>query len=510
MLGKICYILFDEVKFNMQETKTLKLNYKRTLIIGFAFFSILMVWQAYNFYCPLFLRTLLQGILASKNVTQYTDFIIGVIMASDNVLALVMLPVFGKLSDKTKTKYGKRMPYIILGMVATCLIFPFMALCYIWNSLVGLIIMMLLVLIIMNVYRSPAVALMPDVTPKPLRSSANGLINLVGYFGPIVISVVNMIPAFTFSQGDKNILHILVPVIVVLLSVIAAIVILVLKINEPKILEEVAPELKLGEELSTAETKVEEEQPLTKRDRINMWILLAAVCLWFMAFNAMETFNSTYADNYFSTYEEVVVSEDEFADDTYYVYEDGEYVTVEVFDSNATYYIKAKSGSGIASTGTIILTLTSVVTFAVAGWFAMKFGRKANVVAGIVLLIAGFLLIYLLGVGKPSALIYAYFVLLGIGWALINVNSYPMMVEMSSSKEIGKYTGYYYTASMLAQSLTPILMGAIIAFAEGVTLRHLFLYSTIVAVIALVFFIFFKENRKNVKASVGLSSFDQD
>ena len=142
MLGKICYILFDEVKFNMQETKTLKLNYKRTLIIGFAFFSILMVWQAYNFYCPLFLRTLLQGILASKNATQYTDFIIGVIMASDNVLALVMLPVFGKLSDKTKTKYGKRMPYIILGMVATCLIFPFMALCYIWNSLVGLIIMM--------------------------------------------------------------------------------------------------------------------------------------------------------------------------------------------------------------------------------------------------------------------------------------------------------------------------------------------------------------------------------
>ena len=216
---------------------------------------------------------------------------------------------------ETKTKYGKRMPYIILGMAATCLIFPFMALCYIWNSLVGLIIVMLLVLIVMNIYRSPAVALMPDVTPKPLRSSANGLINLVGYFGPIVISVVNMIPAFTFSQGDKNILHILVPVIVVLLSVIAAIVILVLKINEPKILEEVAPELKLGEELSTAETKVEEDEPLTKRDRINMWILLAAVCLWFMAFNAMETFNSTYADNYFSTYEEVVVSEDEFAYD---------------------------------------------------------------------------------------------------------------------------------------------------------------------------------------------------
>lgn len=495
----------------MQETKTLKLNYKRTLIIGFAFFSILMVWQAYNFYCPLFLRTLLKDILAAKNASQYTDFIIGAIMASDNVLALVMLPVFGKLSDKTKTKYGKRMPYIILGMIATCLVFPFMALCYLWNSLVGLIITMLLVLLIMNIYRSPAVALMPDVTPKPLRSSANGLINLVGYFGPIVISIVNMVPFFTFSQGDTNLLHVLVPVIVVLISVVVAIVVLILKINEPKILEEVAPELAIGEEMSTAETKVEEDQPLTKRDRINMWILLVAVCLWFMAFNAMETFNSTYADNYFSTYEAAEVASEEFQAGTYYVLEDGEYVLVETFDATQDYYIKVKSGSGIASTGTIILTLTSVVTFAVAGWFAMKFGRKINVVVGIVLLIAGFLLTYLLGVGKPGALIYVYFVLLGIGWALINVNSYPMMVEMSSSKEIGKYTGYYYTASMLAQSLTPILMGAIIAFVESVTLRHLFLYSTLVAVCALIVFVFFKENRKNVKAGkVGLSSFDQD
>ncbi|MBQ3253219.1 MAG: MFS transporter, partial [Acholeplasmatales bacterium] len=174
------------------ENVVLKLNYKRTLIIGFAFFTILMVWQAYNFYCPLYLKYLLKDILEEKDITQYTEFIVGCIMALDNVLALFLLPIFGKLSDKTNTKYGKRMPYIIIGMATTIRVFPFISICYMANSLVGVIIVMLLVLVIMNIYRSPAVALMPDVTPKPLRSSANGLINLVGYFGPVLISVVNM------------------------------------------------------------------------------------------------------------------------------------------------------------------------------------------------------------------------------------------------------------------------------------------------------------------------------
>ena len=174
------------------------------MLIGFAFFTILMVWQAYNFYCPLILNTLLSDILQENNATQYSEFIVGAIMALDNVLALFMLPIFGKLSDKTKTKYGKRMPYIILGMIATVIVFPFMALCYIWNSLVGLIVTMLVVLVIMNIYRSPAVALMPDVTPKPLRSTANGLINLVGYFGPILITVVNMVPFLKIGRDETS------------------------------------------------------------------------------------------------------------------------------------------------------------------------------------------------------------------------------------------------------------------------------------------------------------------
>ena len=487
----------------------LKLNYKRTMIIGFAFFSILMVWQAYNFYCPLFLKTLLGNILSRKSM-KYSEFIVGTIMALDNVLALFMLPIFGKLSDKTKTKYGKRMPYIILGMIATCIIFPFMALFYLWNNLAGLIVSMFLVLVIMNIYRSPAVALMPDLTPKPLRSQANGLVNLVGYFGPILISVVNMLPFLKFTQNETSIIKTLVPVFVVLISVIIAIVVLVFKIKENEILDSVKDELIEGEKRSLAETKHISDEPLTKKDKKNIVILLISVCLWFMCFNAVETFNSTYTDDYYSSYNVAQVKEEQFNDNQYYILENEKYILAESFDNEITYYEK-DSGSSVASMGTIILTVSSVITFAVAGYFAQKFGRKPNVIVGISLLIIGCLLIHLLGVGKPSPIVYFYFVLLGIGWALINVNSYPMMVEMSSSKEIGKYTGLYYTASMLAQSLTPILMGGIIAFVPGVTLKQLFLYSCIMAILALLVFIFFKEDKSKIKEiKSGLSAFEQD
>ena len=502
--------------------KKLKLNYKRTLIIGFTFFSILMVWQGYNFYCPLYLKHLLADVLEKNNATKYSEFVVGVIMALDNVLALFMLPLFGRLSDKTKTKFGKRMPYIILGMIATLIAYPFMALCYLWNTLAGLIITMLIVLIIMNIYRSPAVALMPDVTPKPLRSTANGLINLVGYMGPILITIVNMIPFFTFSQGDKGLVHVLVPVIVVEVSLIIAIVVLVLKIKENKILEEMKPELELGEELSLTEEKVEDDKPLSKKDKRNMIILLIAVCFWFMSFNAIETFNSTYFDEY---YTQMSVNEKEYSDnETYYVtttqdnadyvLDDVKYVEIALTHEQFTnytgdLYIKSYKGSSIASVATIILTVSAIVTFIVAGFFAIKFGRKLNIMVGILCLIVGFFVINFIKVN--SFIIYIMFFIVGAGWALINVNSYPMMVEMSSSKNIGKYTGLYYTASMIAQSVTPILLGAIIAFVPSITLKHLFVYAGIMAMIAFILILFFKENKEKVKEiKKGLSAFDQD
>lgn len=154
------------------EKKQLKLNYKNTFLIGLAFFAILMLWQVYNTYCPLILEELLANRYEDANKLTY---VIGIIMAMDNLAALILMPIFGVLSDKTKTKKGKRMPYILIGMLASALLFPLIATFYLLNSLMGVILLMMLVLIIMQGYRSPAVALMPDITPKPLRSKANGI-----------------------------------------------------------------------------------------------------------------------------------------------------------------------------------------------------------------------------------------------------------------------------------------------------------------------------------------------
>ena len=132
----------------MQEKK-LKLNYKRTFYMGFAFFAILMLWQMYNYYCPLFLESMLGDSKA---------YVIGLIMAADNIFAIFMLPLFGSLSDKTHTKWGRRMPYLVVGMIASAICFPLIAVMYYVNSLVGLIIMMGLILIIMNIYRNTAVS----------------------------------------------------------------------------------------------------------------------------------------------------------------------------------------------------------------------------------------------------------------------------------------------------------------------------------------------------------------
>lgn len=456
--------------------KSLKLNYKNTLIIGLAFLGILMLWQVYNTYCPIILDYLLKSHF-DPNKDYY--YITGVIMALDNLVALIIMPIFGNLSDKTKTKYGKRMPYILIGSIVSALIFPFIAVTFIINSLAGVIITMCLILIIMQSYRSPAVALMPDLTPKPLRSSANGVINLVGYFGAIIAALLGMIFKIkdtTTMEEAGNIA--LVPFIITSVVMIIITVVLALKINENKLLEEMRPELELGEELSETIEKVEEDKPLSKEDKKNMWILIASIFFWFMAFNSVETFNSLFCT-------------------------------------------KILNSSGVHGTFTIVLTLSSVATFATLSSLSKKIGRKYTVSIGLGCLVLGFLIMsifaYTLDTSKENSFVIIYLatVILGVGWALVNINSYPMMVEMASGKNIGKFTGYYYGASMLAQSITPILVGLIMSN-SNVGLKALYLYACVFMVIALVTFIFIKENKetrlklKNSVSKKGFEMLDQD
>lgn len=438
------------------EKRELKLNYKNTFIIGLAFLGILMLWQVYNTYCPIILEYLLKlNFGADKDYF----YITGIIMAIDNVVALIVMPIFGNMSDRTKTKYGKRMPYIIIGSILSAIIFPFIAVAFIVNSLVGVIITMCLILVIMQGYRSPAVALMPDLTPKPLRSSANGIINLVGYFGAITAAGIGMVFSIKDTTPIDEATSIAIyPFIITTVVMLVITVVLAFKLNENKLLEEMQDDLKLGEEMSETLEIIEEDKPLSKKDKGNLWVLIISIFLWFMAFNSVETFNSLFCKDIFGN-------------------------------------------SSVHGTFTIILTFSSVLAFALLSSLSRKIGRKFTIALGLVLMIIGFLYVSVFTYtmdpnieNNSFIIVYVSTVLLGFGWALINVNSYPMMVEMASGKNIGKFTGYYYSASMLAQSITPILVG-IIMTNSNIGLKALYVYACVFMVLALFTFTFIKENR---------------
>jgi len=436
---------------NIMETQQLKLNYKRTFIIGLTFFTILMLWQMYNYYCPLFLDRLL---ISNYGEGDY-NYLIGIIMAADNILALFLMPLFGSLSDKTNTKIGKRMPFILVGTIASMILFPFIPFFFAKNSLVGVIVVMGLILIFMQMFRNPAVSLMPDVTPKPLRATANGIINFVGYVGAIFAGALQMISLFkmpTKGQDIPNPYLFIIPFALTSILMLASLIILICKINENKLAKELKEELELGERLAETEAAMQESHELTKRDKINLVLLIVAIFLWFMAFNAVETFWSTYG-------------------------------------------IKVMNKSSV-SIATIALTVASMITFIPAGKLVQKIGRKWSIVIGLGLMILtlGSCFIISLTPLKESLIIYIIlFAIAGVGWAFINISSYPMVVEMSDKNSVGKYTGLYYTSSMLAQSITPIAVGFLM---DALGYEALFAYSTVFMAIALVVFIFIKNKRK--------------
>ncbi|MFH5882030.1 MAG: MFS transporter [Candidatus Izemoplasmataceae bacterium] len=441
----------------------LKLNFKTTIYIGFAFFSILMLWQIYNVYGSYFLDLLLESRIPVRTDRSY---IVGIIMALDNFFALFMLPIFGALSDRTKSRFGRRMPYIMFGMLASAILFPMIAVVFILNSLVGVIGMMLLILIIMNIYRNPAIALMPDVTPKPLRSKANGFINLIGYVGAILAGGLALIfgPGAGETINDISTFRLILPFIIVSGFMVVALIVLVVKIKENKLVEDVAEDMLIGETYSDTVGVISESEPLSKGDRFNMIILLISVFLWFAAFNAIETFISIYSEEVLNDF----------------------------------------SFSGLI---VIVLVMSSIVTFVPAGYLASYVGRKRSVVIGLGLMIFGLLIS--LSINAATAPFLIGIVFAGVGWAMINVNSYPMMVEMAHKNNVGRYTGYYYISSMLAQTFTPIVAGLVIMIGE--TYEMLFPYSGVLAACAFVVFIFFKEKKNGPREiKTGLDAFDVD
>lgn len=381
--------------------------------------SISAFWQLYDSIIPLVL----------KNTFGIGDTWAGAIMAIDNVLALFMLPLFGALSDQVDTKIGKRMPFIVGGTIAAVIS---MILLPIADNLVSLpffVIALLFTLLAMSTYRSPAVALMPDVTPKPLRSQANGIINLMGALGAVFsLALISILVPHTGKPDYFSIFAIVAGLMAV------AVTILFFTIKENEIAEE------MEEHLEPEEKEVQAEggkmEPAVKRSLI---FLLASIFFWFFSYNAVTTAFSKYAQDFLGI-----------------------------------------PGGGFANS-LMLATLAAVVAFIPAGFLAAKIGRKRTILGGITLLCISFAIAATLRAYTP--LLNILLILIGFGWAAINVNSYPMVVEMSKGAEVGRFTGYYYTASMAAQILTPILSGF---FLEYVGYDTLFPYAVVFMVIALI------------------------
>ncbi|MBR4091416.1 MAG: MFS transporter, partial [Mogibacterium sp.] len=389
----------------------MKLNNKRTVLVGLAFLSICAFWQMYDNVVPLILT----------KTFHLNETFSGAIMAADNVLALFLLPFFGTLSDRTDTKLGKRTPYILGGTLAAVIllnILPLLDNSYYaaagTGKMIAFVVALGLLLISMGTYRSPAVALMPDVTPKPLRSRANAIINLMGAVGGIIYLAI----AAVMYPNSKvlGLDHVNYQPLFIVVALIMAVSIIVMKltINEPKLVAENRALEAEHPEWNLAEDDGSGNEVLPANVKRSLGFLLASIALWFIGYNGITTWFTTYVDKVMG------------------------------------------QGLGGASTCLLIATGGAIISYIPIGSLAHRIGRKRTIMIGIVLLASCFAGGYFLTTAFSSinAIMFVVFALVGFAWAAINVNSLPMVVEMCRGSDIGKFTGYYYTASMAAQVVT--------------------------------------------------------
>ncbi|MBQ7010149.1 MAG: MFS transporter [Clostridia bacterium] len=498
----------------------MKLNYKRTFFVGFAFFLICTFWQAYD--------TVVPKILTDKFGLDQTWS--GAVMAMDNIFALFLLPLFGTLSDKCKSKMGKRSPFILFGTIIACVAFIMMSVAdnsqlkrmeavaptaenaqvLLYNedltiktpdgetvkitekfsleeysaiqirndkgdvtaeytdyvvparqayaarlteedpsSLIFFMAMLLMALLSMATFRSPAVALMPDVTVKPLRSKANSIINLMGAVGGIIVLILGMV--FSTGKPENALMS-----YTLFFGVIAGIMLLSLAaffatVRENRFVREMEEQsAALG--IDTAEDGEEQRSngKMSKKEFRSLMFILASVVLWFMGYNAVTSKYSVYAS------------------------------TILNLDYNMTLTIASAA---------------AIVSYIPVGNISSKIGRKKMIMAGVIILGTSFFVASFMRSESPLWLMNILFAMAGVGWASINVNSYPMVVELSRGGDVGKYTGFYYTASMAAQTATPIISG----FFMDIKMTSLFVYATICVALAFLTMMFVRHGDNKPK-----------
>ena len=442
----------------------MKLNYGRTVRIGFAFLAICAFWQMYNNVIPLILT----------NTFHMNESLSGAIMAADNVLALFLLPLFGSLSDKCKSPMGRRKPFILAGTVLSVLLMllvpvldnryfshPSQELSVVFVCVLGLL------LIAMGTYRSPAVALMPDLTPKPFRSRANAVINLMGALGGIIYLILASI---LYSEArTKGLAHVnYLPLFLIVAAImVLSLLIVLFTINEPALRLQVENYEKDHPEQETAPVGDDGSRTLPPAVKRSLIFLLISVSLWFISYNAVETWFTTYAQRMWGM------------------------------------------SLGSASLCLTIATGGAILSYIPIGQAAARFGRRRVIIAGVILLASCFfvLFIYTLLSGSFHPILYLLLLLIGLAWAAINVNSLPMVLEMCSGAEIGRFTGLYYTFSMAAQIVTPVAAGTLM---NRIGYTSLFIYSTLFAGMAFLTMSQVKHGDTKVQAKRGLEAYDID
>jgi len=511
----------------------MKLNYKRTILVGFAFFLISAFWQAYDATIPV--------ILTNKFGMSQTWS--GVIMALDNILAVFMLPLFGALSDKCNTRYGKRTPFITVGTIIAAA--AIIALSFVDNAqlrnisdvskiddptalgiiydtqadaklqtpdgdqfvlsdlytkdaftqistetgdttaytnyvvparqayaaaqtktnptpLIVFVVLLLVVLIAMATFRSPAVALMPDVTIKPLRSKANAIINLMGTAGGIIVLVLGIVFATSSVQNQLMSYNAYYGVVAGLM--LLSLAIFLMTVREPQWSKQMHDDsIRYGIEEIEVDSP-DQKRNLSTSEKRSLIFILASIALWYFGYNAVTSKYAVYAGNILN------------------------------MDYNTTL---------------LLAQAAAIVAYLPAGMVATKIGRKKTILGGIVMLTTAFGAASFMRAGSSVILMNVLFALAGIGWATINVNSFPMVVEMCSGSDIGKYTGFYYTASMSAQIVTPMLSGMLMDM-DGIGMTVLFPYAAVFAGLAFVTMSFVKHGDAKPEKKTGLEALDID
>lgn len=414
-IQSVCRMGIDMEKEN-------KLNYGRTFLIGLAFMSICSFWQVYDNIIPLML----------KNTFGLGETVTGAVMALDNVLAVFLLPLFGTLSDKVDTRLGKRTPFIIVGTVLAVI---FMLLLPVADGAVNLPLFvgaLFGALISMGLYRSPAVALMPDLTPNRLRSRANAVINLLGAVGGVYSLIMIKLLVGKETRPDYEPLFLSIAALMAV-----AVLVLAATVREKKIAAQVAAEEAASRDGEPEKTENRQGTVLAPEVKRSMLFMLASIFLWYMAYNAVTTAFSRYTEQVWNL-----------------------------------------QGGGFADC-LMVATVAAILSYIPIGHISAKIGRKKTIIGGVLVMAACYGIAVF--VGQYTPLINVVFALIGIAWAAINVNSYPMIVAMSEGADIGKFTGTYYTFSMAAQIVTPILSGALL---EYVSYRTLFPYAFVFSMLA--------------------------